>query len=62
MVAILPNVYLDVSEGTIFGDDTLRTALGPRLLDGYVKTERQEWHAFSRAVTDWEQPTYTAFF
>lgn len=43
-------------------DATLRTALGSRLLDGFVTTKRQEWQAFSRAVTDWEHRTYAAFF
>jgi glutamine synthetase len=43
-------------------DDTLRSAFGARLLDGYVNTKRQEWQAFSRAVTDWEHRTYAEFF
>ena len=43
-------------------DDALRSALGSRLLEGYVNTKRQEWQAFSRAVTDWEQRTYAEFF
>lgn len=53
---------LDRALDALERDDTLRTALGPRLLDGYVRTKRQEWQAFSRAVTDWEHRTYTAFF
>jgi glutamine synthetase len=43
-------------------DDVLRQALGERLFDGYLNIKRQEWQAFSRAVTDWEQRTYANFF
>jgi glutamine synthetase len=43
-------------------DDALRSAFGSRLLDGYVNTKREEWQAFSRAVTDWEHRTYAEFF
>jgi glutamine synthetase len=43
-------------------DDVLRQALGERLFNGYQNIKRQEWQAFSRAVTDWEKRTYADFF
>jgi glutamine synthetase len=53
---------LDRALDMLEGDDALRQALGDRLLDGYINVKRQEWQAFSRAVTDWEQRTYADFF
>jgi glutamine synthetase len=32
------------------------------LFNGYLTAKRQEWQAFSRAVTDWEYRTYANFF
>jgi glutamine synthetase len=53
---------LDRALDALEADDTLRAAFGGRLMDGFVKTKRQEWQAFSRAVTDWEHRTYAEFF
>jgi len=53
---------LDRALDALAADDMLRAALSPRLFDGYLNTKRQEWQAFSRAVTDWEYNTYANFF
>jgi glutamine synthetase len=60
-VPLLPR-SLDRALDALEVDDTLRRAFGARLCDGYINAKRQEWQAFSRAVTDWEHRTYADFF
>jgi glutamine synthetase len=36
---------------------TLRAALGDEFADGYAKLKRQEWHDFTRHLTQWERDT-----
>jgi glutamine synthetase len=38
-------------------DTTLREALGAPFADAYVKLKTQDWHAYSRHLTDWERET-----
>jgi glutamine synthetase len=38
-------------------DTTLREALGTPFADAYVKLKTQDWHAYSRHLTDWERET-----
>lgn len=33
----------------------LRNALGPQLIDGYIKLKNEEWNAYSRHLTQWER-------
>jgi glutamine synthetase len=53
---------LDRALDALERDEVLAQALGPRLLQGWLRLKRQEWSAFSTAVTDWEQRTYADLF
>jgi glutamine synthetase len=60
-VEYLPRT-LDRALDALAEDQVLRSAFGPRLMDGYLAVKRHEWDAFSRAVTDWERTTYLEFY
>jgi glutamine synthetase len=53
---------LDRALDALEANEVLRAALGDQLLEGYLRTKRHEWNAFSHAVTDWEHRTYAEFF
>jgi glutamine synthetase len=59
--AFLPR-SLDRALDALERDEVLAQALGPRLLQGWLRLKRQEWSTFSTAVTDWEQHTYADLF
>ncbi|WP_245578306.1 type III glutamate--ammonia ligase [Marinobacterium litorale] len=43
-------------------DSLLREALGDRLTASFLKLKRQEWHAYHRAVSEWEINNYLTFY
>jgi glutamine synthetase len=53
---------LDRALDALEHDEALREAFGERLFNGYLNAKRQEWLAFTRAVTDWEYRIYAEYF
>ncbi len=43
-------------------DSVLKDALGPELVNSFIKLKRSEWHEYHRAVSEWEIERYLTFY
>jgi glutamine synthetase len=60
-IGILPQ-SLNEAVDALEADAILREAMGPEIVDEFIKVKRAEWDEYSRQVTPWEVKHYAEFF